>query len=218
MLRPTHEYTFDKLLTNRIGMGPFQYKNFIIVSIMDFLEGFEWAFNGILVAILAKEWNLDDNQIMVLAFSYLFGKFIGGIIQMLCTDVYGRKRLLMVGSLALFVLLGMTIFARNVYDIFFLRLGYGIVHGVIFPLSLLYMAEMTPEKIRGRGQALLQIMLSMGQFYFIVLAFIFLENLDEGNWRALCICTVIPTLISFIGSMIYLDDNPRFLLTKQNFN
>lgn len=70
---------------------------------------------------------------------------------MLCTDIYGRKRLLTIGTLSLFILIGITIFARNIYDIFMIRLGYGIVHGVVFPLSLLYMAEMTPLKIRGRG-------------------------------------------------------------------
>jgi hypothetical protein len=33
---------------------------------MDFLEGFEVSFNGVLVAILANEWSLSNEQIMSL--------------------------------------------------------------------------------------------------------------------------------------------------------
>ena len=52
-------------------------------------------------------------------------------------------------------------------------------------------------------------MLAFGKFYFIILAFIFLQDLRNGNWRAMVLCNVIPALFVGVGAYMLLDLGPR---------
>jgi hypothetical protein len=57
-------------------------------------------------------------------------------------------------------------------------------------------------------------MLALGKMYFVILSFIFLKSLTGGNWKALIVCNLLPSIVSAIGSLIFLDESPRFLIAK----
>ena len=64
---------------------------------------------------------------MALSSIYFLGKFLGGIIQIYLTDIFGRKIVLISGTLFLFFVLTATIYAKTYNHIYWLRLFYGLL-------------------------------------------------------------------------------------------
>jgi len=56
-----------------------------------------------------------------------------------------------------------------------------------------------------------------GELFAISLAWIFLDNLEEGNWRDYLITLSMTLGITVIGIFIILDDSPRHLLSLGEF-
>lgn len=67
-------------------------------------------------------------------------------------------------------------------------------------------------KIRGKLIVGLSISLILGFLWTLFLAFIFLDNLMEGNWRAIALCNLVPCCLCLLGSIFYLKESPRFLI------
>ena len=61
---------FDYLLETRIKNGLYQKRAFAALSLVDFVDGIEGAFLGIMVSIIANEWGLDKYQVIMLASVY----------------------------------------------------------------------------------------------------------------------------------------------------
>lgn len=56
------ELTFDEYLSGRIGLGKHQYISFMILSMIEFMSGFQEIFVGTQVKILTSEWSLSETQ------------------------------------------------------------------------------------------------------------------------------------------------------------
>lgn len=50
--------------------------------------------------------------------------------------------------------------------------------------------------------------------WMLLLAFIFLDSIAKGNWRAIAVTNSIPCFICLIGSVLYLHESPRFLISQ----
>ena len=82
---------------------------------------------------------------------YWVGKAFGSLLQIVLSDRWGRRNLLVAGSFVLFLSLIINLFAQTYYQITFVRFLYGVTNGTLVTLSLLLMVEITPLKVRGRG-------------------------------------------------------------------
>lgn len=76
------------------------------------------------------------------------------------------------------------------------------------------MTEVTPPAHRGRIVIFLQFAMVLGRMWIFLLAFLFMTSLSEGNWRAIAFCNAIPCFLCFIGSLIWINESPRFLICK----
>jgi hypothetical protein len=56
----------------------------------------------------------------------------------------------------------------------------------------------------------------IGELFAISLAWIFLDNLQEGNWRGYLMVLSLTLLLSILGIGLILNDSPRHLLTTDD--
>lgn len=89
--------TFDKILSERIQLGAFQIRTFMIVSFIDFLDGAEVMYVTLLNTILYKEWGLSIFDLILLGGVFNFGLFIGSLICAIYADRIGRRNILVFG-------------------------------------------------------------------------------------------------------------------------
>jgi len=54
--------TFDDYLSNRVKLGKSQYVSFLILSLIEFMAGFQEIFQAILVRLLTIEWGISIDE------------------------------------------------------------------------------------------------------------------------------------------------------------
>jgi MFS family permease len=90
--------SFDQLLSDRIGFGMFQSKTFLIVSLIDLMDGAEIQYLALLNVILMKEWEFGISGLIIMAMGYNFGLFVGAALCAVYADRVGRRNILLFGT------------------------------------------------------------------------------------------------------------------------
>ncbi|EGR31918.1 major facilitator superfamily protein, putative [Ichthyophthirius multifiliis] len=132
------------------------------------------------------------------------------------SDKYGRKRTMIWASILQFIAGFFSVFSQNYYQFLILRCLFGFSNGLVSPLTSCYTTEIVPESKRGKFFIHLNNIFALGEIVVILLAILFLDNLEEGNWRALLFCTSMPALAALYFSFKYLIESPRYRLCCTN--
>ncbi|CAD8179099.1 unnamed protein product [Paramecium pentaurelia] len=194
--------SFDDILSKKIKFGKVQIQTFLIISLINLVDGSEFMFLQLMNAIIYKEWSLSLGQLIILTTIFNLGQFIGAMFYGQFSDKTGPMLL--------------TAFVQDLPQLLILRFLFGFLFGITSPVSSILMAEVTPLHIRGQFIVALQIMCIVGRMWMLLLAIIFLDSIATGNWRALAITNSIPCLICLIGIIIYIHESPRFLISQGN--
>ncbi len=84
------------------------------------------------------------------------------------------------------------------------------------PLTSCYTTELVPETKRAKFFVHLNNIYALGEIMVVCLAILFLDNLENGNWRALLFCSSMPALAALYFSFKYLIESPRYRLCCTN--
>ena len=85
---------------------------------------------------------------------YSLSNMIGNIFGGHWIDRYGRKRLLLIGMLAVSVILIFYPLAQTGWQLFSIRFFHGLAGGVLIPAAFAYVGDMSKKKSRGKAMAL----------------------------------------------------------------
>lgn len=186
-----------------------------MISITDGAEALVLSF---LLPVLEKEWHISDFEKSVLGSSTFVGFFVGCLISGQLADRVGRKWPLIVGVFLNFSFGFLSSIAQDYKTLGLLRLFFGIAVGIISPLSATYMCEITPIKLRGKMLIFTGTFFTVGELITCMIAYLFLDTFDSGNWRALVMWSAVPGVLTFILCCCYLEESPRYLLAFQKYD
>lgn len=186
-----------------------------MISITDGAEALVLSF---LLPVLEKEWHITDFEKSVLGSSTFVGFFIGCLLSGQLADRIGRKLPLIIGVLFNFSFGFISGFSEKYETLAILRLLFGVSVGIISPLSATYMCEVTPIHLRGKMLIFTGTFFSLGEIITCLIAYIFLDTFDSGNWRALVMWSAGPGVLTFLLAIFYLEESPRYLLAFQKYD
>ncbi|CAD8064426.1 unnamed protein product [Paramecium sonneborni] len=209
--------SFDDILEQKIKTGRYQFKTLVIIGLVEFCDGIEYAYMSILVAIIKKEWELNQQQIAYLGSSFLLGMVIGNCICAFLTDIIGRKTTFTIFTGLSVFLIYFTSICTSYNQMITLRLLFGIVFGTSYPLGYVFITEITEPKYRGRFGYSMGVLFVIGKIYLAFLCILYLEDFTTGNWRGLIRVNAIPVAISFIFSLFFLKETARFYLNQRKY-
>jgi len=180
------------------GAKPF-YERFFDIAQSPYLQG--WAMSSALIGCL-------------------FGAMISGYL----TERLGRK-IPLIGAAALFTIAAIGTGAANQFTIFIIfRLIGGLGIGLASGISPMYIAEISPAKIRGRLVSVNQLTIVIGILAAQIINYLIAEKVPEGvtdsmilqswngqtGWRWMFWAGTAPALMFFIFSF-FIPESPRFL-------
>ncbi|HEY9880806.1 MAG TPA: MFS transporter [Leptolyngbyaceae cyanobacterium] len=114
------------------------------------LDGFDFFIIGIALPFLERDFELGATAIATLAVAALAGSLTGSLTLGPLTDKIGRQRML-VADVALFVVATAgTVFAWNAASLICFRFLVGVAIGADYPISVAYITENVPSRLRGR--------------------------------------------------------------------
>jgi MFS family permease len=125
----------------------------------------------------------------------LLGWGIGGMIGGVAADYIGRKRMMIIAILAYAVATGLSAFSFNWISFAVARFVVGIAIGSEWATGSSMIAELWPDRARGKGAGLMQCGLGIG-FFLASLVWLFISQTGPDSWRYMYLIGVLPALLT----------------------
>ncbi|NJM16487.1 MAG: sugar porter family MFS transporter, partial [Bacteroidales bacterium] len=166
-----------------------------IASTGGLLFGFDTGVISGALPFLKESWSLSTGMQEWITTAVLVGAFGGAIFGGRITDVFGRKKIIIITSLIFAVGSLLCGAAPTPAILVVSRIILGLAIGISSIAVPLYISEIAPSKIRGALVSSFQLMITIGivASYFSDLAFA-----DESNpfsWRWMFYVGVFPAVI-----------------------
>src|ERR1700742_644646 len=125
----------------------------------------------------------------------LLGWGLGGLIGGVIADYIGRKRTMLLAILAYSIMTGLSAFAWNWESFAVMRFLVGVCIGSEWVTGTSIVAELWPDKNRGKGVGLMQTGFGMG-FFLASVAWFFIFPVGPNAWRVMFLLGVVPALLT----------------------
>ena len=159
---------------------------------------------------LRTDFHLSDLQVEFAVGIALAGALVGAALAGYCTDRWGRRWMLLMTALGFGLFSVLSGLAVGLVSFSIARFFVGMCIGVASLTVPLYIAEMSPARIRGALVSLNQLAIGtgIGVAYFVDYALA-----SSESWRWMFASAVFPATVLLIG-MIFLPESPRWLARK----
>ncbi|MBI2842845.1 MAG: sugar porter family MFS transporter [Armatimonadetes bacterium] len=188
-----------------------------VAAIGGFLFGYDTAIIAPAQLFLQKHFNLSPEQLGFAVSVLLLGCIAGPILGAGLCDRLGRKSVLFLSGI-LFIVGAIGTAVTNsivVFDIFRFVGGLGL--GFASLASPMYIAEISPAKVRGRLGLMFQLAITIGALSATLAAYFIASHYVEGSlaqtqmaWRWMVGSIVIPIII-FLLLLLRVPQSPRWL-------
>jgi len=188
------------------------YLSAAVAAIGGLLFGFDTAVINGAIVFLKRQFALTDSQTEIGASSLLLGCVFGASLAAFTSDRFGRKKSLLAAA-ALFTVSSIgAALPRNITEFVLARVLGGLAIGLASTLSPLYIAEISPARIRGLLVSVNQLAIVTG----ILLSYSVnygLTGAGSANWRWMFASAAVPSAF-FLVTLLSVPESPRWLVQK----
>jgi sugar porter (SP) family MFS transporter len=177
------------------------------------LFGFDTGVISGAIPYFQPYFDIDDSTVESITTAGLLGAIIGALFCGRITDLLGRRMVILASAVIFGVGALWSGLAASPSQLIAARLFLGIAIGVSSFAVPLYIAEISPARIRGRLVSLFQLMITIGIFVSYLSDLFFADDASPDCWRPMFYIGVVPAVILFVG-MWFLPETPCWLLLK----
>lgn len=172
--------------------------------------------------IMTEIEDITQSDKEFLSAAVFLGMLVGGILGGYLSDLRGRKPCLLSSLLLNSVAGFVSAFSPDVNSLITLRVIGGIGIGASVPIVFSLGAEMFPSAVRGKYLSVIASFWMVGAIYTSLFAWLMLGDDLNGDkimpsyvgWRSFAVVASIPAISTFILTLNYLPESPRYLVNK----
>lgn len=192
------------------GQFKFVYVVAAIAALAGLLFGYDTGVISGALLFIRPQFNLGPAEEGMVVSGVLFGATLSAILSGRLTDVFGRKRVILVISVIFAIGSIVSALANSVALLVAGRVLLGLAIGVASYTAPLYISEVSPPSIRGALVGLNQTAITVGILASYLVDYVFAEH---GQWQMMVGLGVVPGIILGVGIM-FMPESPRwFALT-----
>jgi len=180
----------------------------LIATMGGLMFGFDVAIISGAVPFIQPYFGWNELQLGWGVSSLLVGAIVGAFGSGVLSDLYGRKKILIVVALFFAVSCIFTSLATSSVIFITARLFGGLAVGAASVLSPMYVAEVSPPRNRGMLVAIYQLAIVLGILCSYTINY-GLHN-TENNWRWMFATGIVPSVLFFAG-LFFIPESPRWL-------
>jgi len=181
-----------------------------VAALGGLLFGYDTSVISGAMLFLRTDFHLNDVQLEFAVAIALAGALVGSAIAGYSTDHCGRRMVLLATGIGFGVFSILSGLSLGLVSFCIARFFVGACIGVASLVTPLYLAEMSPAKIRGALVSLNQLAITVG---IMVAYFVDYELASARDWRWMFMTAVFPAIVLCLG-MIVLPESPRWLARK----
>jgi len=192
------------------GSSLYLYGAVLVACTGGFIFGFaSFVISGVII-FLSKEFSLAPNQVGFAIGSMMVGSLFGSLIAAKISDQLGRKKSMVIAALLWGVSSAVIAFSQNITEIYLLRILGGVGIAIAMLVSPIYIAEISPPKVRGRLSTGNQFIILFGALTAFLVCYGFSFS---GSWRWPVAIGVVPAILLLLG-LLFAPESPRWLMQK----
>lgn len=185
----------------------------VIAATGGLLFGFDTGVISGAIPFFQQDFGIDTGMIELVTSAGLLGAILGALCCGKVTDRLGRKKVILASAVIFAVGAVWSGLAADVWNLILARLFLGVAIGVSSFAVPLYIAEISPSKVRGMLVSMFQLMITIGVLVSYLSDLFFADEGDVTCWRPMFYVGVIPACILLFG-MIFMPETPRWLMSK----
>lgn len=183
----------------------------LIAALGGFLFGFETAVISGAEKTIQSIWSLSPVWQGLTVASSLIGTVIGSMIAGIPAQRYGRKKVLL-GVAVMYVFSAIGCASSSIWILFLIfRFIGGIAVGASSVVGPMYIAEISPARLRGRLVGSFQLNIVIGIFLAYLSNYFLLISIGEDSWRWMLGIMAVPAAIFWI-LVRQIPESPRWLV------
>lgn len=183
-----------------------------VAAVGGFLFGFDTGVIAGAIPFISRHFQLNAHQTGFAVSNLMIACTIGATFSGTLTDKYGRKKILILTALLFTISAILSAMPRTFTELNIARFIGGLAVGIASVLSPIYIAEISPAKIRGRLVALNQLAIVTGIFISYISNWQ-LVDVGANNWRWMLAVEAFPASIFFV-LLFFIPESPRWLLKR----
>jgi sugar porter (SP) family MFS transporter len=180
----------------------------LIATMGGLMFGFDIAIISGAVPFIQPYFGWNELQLGWGVSSLLVGAIVGAFGSGILSDMFGRKKVLIVVALFFAFSCTFTALASSSFVFISARVFGGLAVGAASVLSPMYVAEVAPPKNRGMLVSVYQLAIVLGILCSYTINY-GLHNIDN-NWRWMFATGIIPSVLFFVG-LFFIPESPRWL-------
>ena len=196
-----------------------------IVALGGFLMGFDASVISGAVKFVEIEFDLNKIQlgwsVASLAFAATFAMMAAGPLS----DRFGRKPILRIAAVLFFVSALLSALAPTFLTLVIARMIGGLGVGAALIIAPMYIAEISPARLRGRMVSINQLNIVLGISVAFFTNYLILKlgqsdadwvlplRMDEWNWRWMLGLEALPAVLYFF-CLLLVPESPRWLVMQ----
>ena len=199
----------------RLPITRFHWVITLLAGLLYMFESLDLGVTGTVSVILGKFPGHTPFLIAMFGVTSTVGVVVGLLISGPLADIYGKRKILLVGSALLFGLSAvLTIIPANFMLLLIIRMVQGFAAGGIFPFPYTYISEFIPAAKRGYFIAVIDLFF-VGGFFLAPLVGLFVVPFVSPSiaWRMVFGISAIP-LIFYPLYLKHIPESPRWLQRK----
>ncbi len=193
---------------DRQPVGRFQIRLLVACAAVLFLDGFDTQAIGYVAPALAKEWGLSKGTLGPVFSAGLFGLMIGALVFGPLADRVGRKKIIILSTLAFGIGALATALVRDVTALLVIRFLTGLGLGGAMPNAVAMTSEFSPQRRRATMVMIMFCGFSVGAALGGLLAAWLIPHL---GWRSVFAVGGLAPLIMVPLLVLRLPESVRFL-------
>jgi len=202
---------------DRLPASRWLTKVMVVLFLGWLVESYDIGLSGSVLPSLTHLYHLGTGAESVVSISASAGIVLGIVPAGWLADRFGRKRIMVAGTVAYAVLSFLTGLAPSIGVLIALRVLAGVAMGAVFPLPYAYGAELCPPAIRGRFTGIADSFLSIGYFLSPLLALWLIPSVtNDTGWRVMFFLGGLPIIFAFLAWR-YVPESPRWYEARGRF-
>jgi len=189
-------------------------RNTVIAALGGFLFGFDTAVISGVEGSLETIFELNRFWLGFTVAIALVGTAVGAITISRPGDYFGRKKIL-IALAVLYILTSLgSALSGSWYSLLMYRFIGGLAVGGSSVMAPMYIAEISPARLRGRLVALFQLNIVTGILIAFLSNYLIDTHVENYSWRWMLGVMAIPAFIYFI-LLFFVPNSPRWLVMKK---